>query len=161
MDRPQVIGGGDLRMFDLSYLHRRHHHLGHHQVRNLSLQLALLDHHVPLHRQHCCRQPMMVLMILRMPSSTQDLLAVMPQLLVTKTVMRLVTKTVMPLMYQLLVTKTVRHVKTLMYQLLDGSPIEAVASSHVWETVRHVEGLPLEAGHPACHVLDHCRHPAL
>ena len=159
-----------MQMFDLSYLHRRHHHLGHHQVRSWSLQnqnMALLDHHVPLHRQHCCRQPMMILMILRMPSSTQDLFAVMPQLLVTKTVMRLVTKTVMPLMYQLLFTKTVRHVKTLMplmYQLLlpilNGWPIEA-ASSHVWETVRHVEDLPLEAGHPACHVLDHCRHPAL
>ena len=131
MDRPQVIGGGDLRMFDLSYLHRRHHQLGDHQVR-----LALLDHHVPLHRQHCCRQPMMILMILRMTSSTQDLFAVMPQLLVTKTVMRLVTKTVMPLMCQLLVTKTMRHVKTLMYQLLVmqrwATPaIKAPTSPHV------------------------------
>ena len=151
MDRPQVIGGGDLRMFDLSYLHRRHHQLGdhlyhldhhvplhqqhccrqHHQVR-----LALLDHHVPLHRQHCCRQPMMILMILRMPSSTQDLFAVMPQLLVTKTVMRLVTKTVMPLMCQLLVTKTMRHVKNLMYQLLvmqrwATPPVMAPTSPHV------------------------------
>ena len=156
-------------MFDPSYLHRRHHQLGDHQVR-----LALLDHHVPLHRQHCCRQPMMILMILRMPSSTQDLFAVMPQLLVTKTMMRLVTKTVMPLMCQLLVTKTMRHVKTLMYQLLvmHLRVTKAVTSSHVWvtaetamhglmcqlvtKTVRHVEDLPLLCQLSAAF----CRHPA-
>ena len=61
--------------------------------------------------------------------TAQNLNAVMPQLLVTKTVMR-------PLMCQLLVTKTMRHVKTLMYQLLVmqrwATPaIKAVTSSHV------------------------------
>ena len=167
-------------MFDLlGVLRRRHHQLGQaHQFRNLNLdhQLALLDHQVALHRQHCVsRQPVisMILTTLRMPSSTQDLFAVMPQLLVTKTVMCLLTKTVMPL--KLLAAKTVRHVTTLMYQLLVMHQLLVmyqllVTSSHVWvpaETVMHglmyqlvtnlghVEALPLEAGHPACHVLDH------
>ena len=181
MDRPPVIGGGDLRMFDLGVLRRRHHQLGQaHQFRNLNLlidhQLALLHNQVALHRQHCVsRQPVIsvILTTLRMPSSTQDLFAVMPQLLVTKTVMCLLTKTVMPL--KLLATKTVRHVTTLMYQLLVMHQLLVmyqllVTSSHVWvpaETVMHglmyqlvtnlghVEALPLEAGHPACHVLDH------
>ena len=72
---------------------------------------------------------MMILMIL-MPTSAQDLNAVMPQLLVTKTVMR-------PLMCQLmLVTKTMRHVKNLMYQLLvmqrwATPPVMAPTSPHV------------------------------
>ena len=133
MDRPQVIGGGDLRMIDLIYLHRRHHQLDLLQVRAIPGRPI---HQTTLHGQHCCRHAMMILMILRMPSSTQSLFAVLPSAVITKTVMRLVTKTVMPLMCQLLVTKTMRHVKTLMYQLLVmqrwATPaIKAPTSPHV------------------------------